>query len=254
MSPPGLAAPILSAPPTTLEHMFEATPFAVAMSPVVRVADPPGPRNDSAAKLAMVGVLTPGPVAMDLLTQVQIHRPDDVKRTEYLVAWERAARWVEAQRMKAVVAVAGATATNRDDFAREHVKVALSGQIDIGPGRCRSGPGHDRPAGRGRGGAAPRRAPHAEPVPGRGPPGGDPSRPGAGRAGRRAGGPGTDGGQAGPGRRSGRAYPDRPGGRRGRPSPTAADACAAHAGADDERTLDQRRFDALVKICVAALV
>src|SRR5450759_3834189 len=202
MSPPGLAAPILSAPPTTLEHMFEATPFAVAMSPVVRVADPPGPRNDSAAKLAMVGVLTPGPVAMDLLTQVQIHRPDDVERTEYLVAWERAARWVEAQRMKAVVAGAGATATNRDDFAREHVKVALSGQIDIGPGRCRSGPGHDRPAGRrrggagprrdlllarpgaldrdlcprrrhrgagGRGGAAPRRAPHAEPVPGRGP-------------------------------------------------------------------------------------
>src|SRR5450756_2103757 len=110
-----------------LEHMFEATPFAVAMSPVVRVADPPGPRNDSAAKLAMVGVLTPGPVAMDLLTQVQIHRLDDVERTEYLVAWERAARWVEAQRMKAVVAVAGATATNRDDFAREHVKVALSG-------------------------------------------------------------------------------------------------------------------------------
>src|SRR5450759_2243457 len=127
MSPPGLAAPILSAPPTTLEHMFEATPFAVAMSPVVRVADPPGPRNDSAAKLAMVGVLTPGPVAMDLLTQVRIHRLDDVERTEYLVAWERAARWVEAQRMEAVVAVAGATATNRDDFAREHVKVALSG-------------------------------------------------------------------------------------------------------------------------------
>jgi len=39
--------------------MFEATPFAVAMSPVVRVADPPGPRNDSVAKWAMVGVLTP---------------------------------------------------------------------------------------------------------------------------------------------------------------------------------------------------
>src|SRR5664279_5123243 len=110
--------PVLSVRWTRLEHMFEATPFAVAMSPVVRVADPPGPRNDSAAKLAMVGVLTPGPVAMDLLTQVQIHRLDDVERTEYLVAWERAARWVEAQRMKAVVAVAGATATNRDDFAR----------------------------------------------------------------------------------------------------------------------------------------
>ena len=61
-------------PPTILEHMFETTPFAVAMSPVVRVADLPGPRNDSAAQLAMVGVLTPGPVAMDLLTQVQIHR------------------------------------------------------------------------------------------------------------------------------------------------------------------------------------
>jgi hypothetical protein len=45
--------------------MFEATPFAVAMSPVVRVADPPGPRNDSAAKVAMVRVLTPGPVAME---------------------------------------------------------------------------------------------------------------------------------------------------------------------------------------------
>src|SRR5664280_1592541 len=126
--------------------MFEAIPFAVAMSPVVRVADPPGPRNDSAAKLAMVGVLTPGPVAMDLLTQVQIHRLDDVERTEYLVAWERAARWVEAQRMKAVVAVAGATATTRDDFACEHVKVALSG--------CG---GSARAAGRRRGGAGPRR-------------------------------------------------------------------------------------------------
>src|SRR5450759_1929076 len=34
---------------------------------------------------------------------------------------------------------------------------------------------------------------------------------------------------------------------------TAADACAAHPGAEDERTLDQRRFDALVKICVEAL-
>ena len=63
--------PFLSVAPTILERMFEAIPFAVAMSPVVRVADPPGPRNDSAAKLAMVGVLTPGPVAMDLLTQVQ---------------------------------------------------------------------------------------------------------------------------------------------------------------------------------------
>src|SRR5664280_1946798 len=29
------------------------------------------------------GVLTPGPVAMDLLTQVQNHRLDDVERTEY---------------------------------------------------------------------------------------------------------------------------------------------------------------------------
>src|SRR5664279_4831976 len=33
----------------------------------------------------------------------------------------------------------------------------------------------------------------------------------------------------------------------------AADAYAAHPGADDERTLDQRRFDALVTICAAAL-
>src|SRR5664280_2645238 len=34
---------------------------------------------------------------------------------------------------------------------------------------------------------------------------------------------------------------------------TAADAYAAHPGADDDRTLDQRRFDALVKICAEAL-
>src|SRR5664280_894515 len=103
------------------------TPFVVAMSPVVRVTDPPGPRNETAAKLAMVGVMTHGSVSIFLLTQVQVHRLDDVERPEYLVAWERTARWVEAQRMKAVVAVAGATATNRDDFAREQVKVALSG-------------------------------------------------------------------------------------------------------------------------------
>src|SRR5664280_902618 len=34
---------------------------------------------------------------------------------------------------------------------------------------------------------------------------------------------------------------------------TAADAHAAHPGADDDRTLDQRRFDAVVTICAAAL-
>src|SRR5664280_987953 len=170
----------------------------------------------------------------------------------------------------------------------------------LGPGRCRSGPGHDRPAGRrrggagprrdlllarpgaldrdlcprrrhrgdgGRGGAAPRRAAHAEPVPGRGPPGGDPSRPGAGRAGRPLGGQGArmvakqalDGRQPWPTVRPrlGRAHPDRPGGRRGdhlRRPPTPA-APTPGRMADDERTLglDQRRFDALVTICAAAL-
>src|SRR5664280_2057644 len=163
--------------------MFETIPFAVAMSPVVRVADPPGPRNDSAAKLAMVGVLTPGPVAMDLLTHIQIHRLDDVERTEYLVAWERAARWVEAQRMKAGAAVA------RGEISYSHARVLSTETFDL----------DDATAGQ-VAAAVLRRDEQRTPsqVPGRGPPGGDPSRPGAGRAGRRAGGPGTDGGQAGP--------------------------------------------------------
>src|SRR5664280_751600 len=129
--------------------MFEAIPFAVAMSPVVRVADPPGPRNDSAAKLAMVGVLTPGPVAMDLLTHIQIHRLDDVERTEYLVAWERAARWVEAQRMKAVGAVAAAVL--RRDEQRTPSQVPGRGPPGGDPsrpgagqaGRRAGGPGAD---------------------------------------------------------------------------------------------------------------
>ena len=265
--------------------MFEATPFAVAMSPVVRVADPPGPRNDSAAKLAMVGVLTPGPVAMDLLTQVQIHRLDDVERTEYLVAWERAARWVEAQRMKAVVAVAGATATNRDDFAREHVKVALSGcggsaRADVDLARDMTGRLAAAGAALARGeisysharvlstetfvlddatagtvaAAVLRRDEHRTPSQFRAAVRraviqADPVR--AELAAERAAKERMVAKQA---LADGQAALTLTGPAVGVATIwTAADAYAAHPGADDDRTLDQRRFDAVVTICAAAL-
>jgi hypothetical protein len=45
----------------------------------------------------------------------------------FLQAWEKASRWVAAQHARAVVAVAGRRPADRDDFAREQVRMALVG-------------------------------------------------------------------------------------------------------------------------------
>src|SRR5512144_2306945 len=105
---------------STIERMFE-----VAVSPVVRLADVVAPAGRSERLLAQATARAPGPDAMRLLAAVNPDALDDVDRVAFLVAWERCARWVEAQRAAAVVAVAGRRPADRDDFAREHVRVAL---------------------------------------------------------------------------------------------------------------------------------
>jgi hypothetical protein len=77
------------------------------------------------ARLDRVTVLAPGPLQIGLLAVVDPDSLDHAGRVELLQAWERASRWVTARQLEAVVAVAGPTATNRDDFAREDVRVAL---------------------------------------------------------------------------------------------------------------------------------
>lgn len=98
--------------------------FESAVSPVVRLAAvaEPGPTG---RVLARALALPPGPESIRLLAQVDVARLDDVQRVEHLQAWERAARWVAASQQEAVVAVAGPSARDTDDFAREHVRVAL---------------------------------------------------------------------------------------------------------------------------------
>lgn len=64
---------------------------------------------------------------MSLLYRVNAMELDDVERVLLLQTWERCSRWVAAQQCRAVVAVAGVKASDRDDFAREHVRVALRG-------------------------------------------------------------------------------------------------------------------------------
>src|SRR5674536_256741 len=211
---------------------------------------------------------------------------DVYKRQEYLVAWERAARWVEAQRMKAVVAVAGATATNRDDFAREHVKVALSGcggsaRADVDLARHMTGRLAAAGAALARGeisysharvlstetfvlddatagqvaAAVLRRDEHRTPSQFRAAVRravirADPVR--AELAAERAAKERMVAKQA---LADGQAALTLTGPAVGVATIwTAADAHAAHPGADDDRTLDQRRFDAVVTICAAALV
>ena len=94
---------LLLAESVILEHMFER-----AVSPVVRVAAVVAPVGRSEWLLAKAVALPPGPDAMRLLAGVDPDALDDVDRVEHLVAWERCARWVEAQRVRAVVGVAGA--------------------------------------------------------------------------------------------------------------------------------------------------
>ena len=103
--------------------MFD--PAAVA-SPVLRVTSwaGDGPR-DGALTIALA--MEPGPKMIDMLSHVDVALLDDVDRVLHLQAWERASRWVAAQHATAVVGVAGPRARDREDLAREAVAVALVG-------------------------------------------------------------------------------------------------------------------------------
>ncbi len=111
--------------------MFE---FAAAVSPVLRVHVIPGEAPHDGA-LMLAAATEPGPEMIRLLDLVDPAMLDDVDRVTYLQTWERASRWVAAQHSGAVVAVAGRTPRGRDDFPREHVRVALAG-IGGSPKAC----------------------------------------------------------------------------------------------------------------------
>lgn len=102
--------------------------MAVAVSPVIRCGGGEFERHTRYGPLLdAVAAMAPGSDAIGLLDRVRIELLDDVERTSYLLGWERCARWVEAQRAKAVVAVAGPVPDRQDDFPREMVKAALAG-------------------------------------------------------------------------------------------------------------------------------
>ncbi len=97
------------------------------------------------ARLDRVTALAPGPLQIGLLAAVDPDTLDHAGRVELLQAWERAARWVTGRQLGAVVAVAGPVATSRDDFAREDVRAALrqvggSWRQDVDLARALAGP------------------------------------------------------------------------------------------------------------------
>lgn len=100
--------------------------MAVAVSPVIRCNGEFDVPTRYGPLLAAVASMAPGPNAIAMLDRIVVDMLNDVERTEYLVAWERCGRWVEAQRAKAVVAVAGPVPDRQDDFPREMVKAALA--------------------------------------------------------------------------------------------------------------------------------
>lgn len=107
-----------------IEHVFDN---AIAVSPVLRVTSWAG-EGPVAGALAIALACDPGSEMVRWLSQVDVAVLDDVDRVLYLQCWEKASRWVAAQHADAVVAVAGREPNDRDDSAREYVRVALVGQ------------------------------------------------------------------------------------------------------------------------------
>jgi hypothetical protein len=99
----------------------------VAVSPVLRVTSWAGEGPVDGA-LAIAVASEPGPQMITWLSRVDPALLDDVDRVLFLQCWEKASRWVAAQHATAVVAVAGREPSDRDDHAREYVRVALVGQ------------------------------------------------------------------------------------------------------------------------------
>jgi hypothetical protein len=121
--------------------MFEPRPdgAAGAAAPQVQAADDPGTR------LERIAALPPGPVAMGLLDRVVADDLDDDGRVTLLQAWERQSRWVASRQALAVVAVAGERPADRDDFVREHVRLATrecggSARAEVDTARSLAGP------------------------------------------------------------------------------------------------------------------
>ncbi|MGE5762850.1 MAG: hypothetical protein ACM3ZF_02875 [Mycobacterium leprae] len=119
--------------------MFEARWAAVARLSALL------PPRCASLVLGRAVELPPGPQALRLLAAVDPDSLEEGDRVELLLAWERCARWVEAQRARAVVAVAGPRPVDRDDFARELVRVALvdcggSARADVDLARALCGP------------------------------------------------------------------------------------------------------------------
>ena len=100
---------------------------------------------EAAARLARIAALQPGPVAMGLLDRVVVDDLDDDGRVSLLQAWERQSRWVASRQAAAVVAVAGDRPVDRDDFVREHVRLATrecggSARAEVDTARSLAGP------------------------------------------------------------------------------------------------------------------
>jgi hypothetical protein len=124
----------------TVEHMFGSRPTRDATgAPGTELAPA------EAERLDRIVALPPGPLAMGLLDRVAVPDLDADARVTLLQAWERQSRWVSSRQAASVVAVAGARPADRDDFVREHVRIATrecggSARSEVDTARALAGP------------------------------------------------------------------------------------------------------------------
>lgn len=107
--------------------------------------DPADGERAAGRRLDRIAALPPGPLAMGLLDQVVVPDLDADSRVTLLQAWERQSRWVASRQAAAVVAVAGPRPADRDDFVREHVRIATrecggSARAEVDTARALAGP------------------------------------------------------------------------------------------------------------------
>lgn len=67
----------------------------------------------------------PGPEVIRLLARIDPAALEEPDRVRYLLCWEKASRWVAAQQARAVAAAAGDYARRGQDWGREEVRAAL---------------------------------------------------------------------------------------------------------------------------------
>jgi hypothetical protein len=97
--------------------------FGEAVCAVIRVGEVAGH-----PALAAADRLPPGPAQIQMLAGLSVEVLDNADRVLFLQCWERASRWLAAQHAAAVVGVAGREPVDRDDSGRELVRMALLGQ------------------------------------------------------------------------------------------------------------------------------